>query len=241
MNPQIPFYLSVVIFLITAILICAIFYALNFAYSALNYTPHRKNRAFIIVSALLLCWLIVSSAITFSGTLIDFNAAPPRMLLILIPAVLAIVYISSSTRVNAMLDVIPPEWLVYVQSFRVLMELLLWLMFAAGVIPIQMTFEGLNYDILAGLSAPLVAYYALSTEKWPQIAALLWNFAGFLLVVNISIISIVSAPGPLRQFTNEPANTMVAYFPFVWIPAFIVPFAILMHVLSIKQIIRGRN
>jgi hypothetical protein len=31
---------------------------------------------------------------------------------------------------------------------------------------------------------------------------------------------------------------MAAYFPFVWIAAFIVPFAFLMHVLSIKQIMR---
>lgn len=241
MNPQIPVYSSVLLFLITGILLCAVFYALSFAYSALGYSRARKTRAYIIVSILLLGWLIISSAISFSGSLLDFYSTPPRMLLIFIPAVLAIIYISSSERVNAILDVIPAEWLVYIQTFRVLMEVLLWLMFAAGVIPLQMTFEGLNYDIFTGLSAPLIAYYALTTEKWPQIVALLWNFSGFLLVVNITIISILSAPGPLRQFSIEPPNTMIAYFPFVWIPAFVVPFAILMHVLSIKQLLRSRE
>ncbi len=241
MNPLIPFYITAILGVIAVILIYAVFYALNFGYTKLGYSPAKKKRSIMIAAFLLFGWLIISAGISFSGTLLDFTVTPPRMLLILIPAVLAIIYISSSSRVNSLLDVIPPEWLVYIQSFRILMEFLLWIMFAAGVIPVQMTFEGLNYDILAGLSAPLIAYYALSSGKWPQIVALLWNFAGFLLVLNITIISILSVPGPLRQFMYEPANTMVAYFPFVWIPAFIVPFAILMHVLSIKQLIRGRN
>lgn len=241
MNPLIPFYITAILGVIAVILIYAVFYALNFGYTKLGYSPAKKKHAIMTAAFLLFGWLIISAGISFSGTLLDFTVTPPRMLLILIPAVLAIIYISSSSRVNSLLDVIPPEWLVYIQSFRILMEFLLWIMFAAGVIPVQMTFEGLNYDILAGLSAPLIAYYALSSNKWPQIVALLWNFAGFLLVLNITIISILSVPGPLRQFTNEPANTMVAYFPFVWIPAFIVPFAVLMHVLSIKQLIRGRN
>lgn len=101
-----------------------------------------------------------------------------------------------------------------------------------------MTFEGLNYDILTGLSAPLVAYYALSQNKWPRITAVLWNLAGLLLVTNIFLVAFLSTPGPLRQFFNEPPNTLVAYFPYVWLPAFIVPFAYLMHILSIKQIVK---
>ncbi|HWA06781.1 MAG TPA: hypothetical protein VG961_09550, partial [Ignavibacteria bacterium] len=133
---------------------------------------------------------------------------------------------------------IPSSWLVYIQSFRVLMELVLWLLFIKNIIPVQMTFEGINYDILIGTSAPLVGYYALSRNKWPRVTALLWNFAGLLLVTNIFIVAFLSAPTPLRQFFNEPSNTIVAYFPFVWIPAFIVPFAYFMHILSIKQIIK---
>ena len=104
-----------------------------------------------------------------------------------------------------------------------------------------MTFEGINYDILIGLSAALVGYYVLSVEKLPRIIALLWNYAGLLLVTNIFLIAFLSTPSPMRQFFNEPANTLVAYFPFVWIPACIVPFAYLMHVLSIKQLLQGNK
>jgi hypothetical protein len=34
---------------------------------------------------------------------------------------------------------------------------------------------------------------------------------------------------------NEPANTVIAYFPFVWLPGFVVPVAYTLHLLSIKK------
>lgn len=241
MNPQVPFYVTALLILIVFILVSAIFYALNFGLNKLDLTARKKQKAIVISAILLGGWLFISALLAFGGTLLDFTSTPPKMLLILIPSILAVIYISSSTSVNRLLTVIPSCWLVYIQSFRVLMEVFLWLMFLNGIIPEQMTFEGINYDVLTGLSAPLVAYFALRENKWPRVVAVLWNFAGLLLVANITIISILSLPGPMRQFFNEPANTMVAYFPFVWVPAFIVPFAFLMHILSIKQIIRFRN
>jgi hypothetical protein len=241
MNPNIPFYITGMLFVIVIILIVFTFYTLNYALKKLEY-PDKKRKITLLVSALLLgTWLIFTTVVSLQGMLQNFSTTPPRVMIILIPAVLGIIYISSSSRVNAYLSVIPYSWLLYIQSFRILMEVLLWLMFLNNLIPVQMSFEGLNYDILAGLSAPIIGYYALSVHKWPRISALLWNFAGFLLVTNITLISILSSPVPFRQFMNEPANTIVSFFPFVWIPAFIVPFAFLMHVLSIKQIIRNYN
>lgn len=241
MNPNIPFYITGMLLVIMIIIIIFTFYALNYALKKLEY-PDTKRKITLLVSALLLVtWLIFTTMISLEGMLQNFSTTPPRVIIILIPAVLGIIYISSSSRVNAYLSVIPSSWLLYIQSFRILMEVLLWLMILNNLIPVQMSFEGLNYDILAGLSAPIIGYYALAVQKWPRISALLWNFAGFLLVTNITLISILSTPVPFRQFMNEPANTIVSFFPFVWIPAFIVPFAFLMHVLSIKQIIRNYN
>jgi hypothetical protein len=241
MNPNIPFYISGLIFVIVALLLYAVYHALNYAYVKLEFTHGKKTRAITLTFIFLIGWLIFSAVISFSGMLLDFGATPPKIFVIVLPAVLMVIYISISTRVNKLLTVIPAGWLVYIQSYRILVELALWLLFMKNIIPVQMTFEGLNYDILIGLSAPLIGYYALSADKWPRIVALLWNFAGLLMVTNIFIIALLSTPSPLRQFFNEPPNTMVAYFPFVWIPAFIVPFAYLMHVLSIKQIIRNYN
>ena len=99
-----------------------------------------------------------------------------------------------------------------------------------------MTFAGGNYDILIGLSAPVVAYYCFNKKSWSPRVALLWNFAGLLLLANIVAIAILSTPYPFRHFMNEPANTIVFYFPFVWLPSVLVPFALLLHLLSIKRL-----
>ena len=63
---------------------------------------------------------------------------------------------------------------------------------------------------------------------------------GLMLLINIVLISVVSAPVPFRMFMNEPANTIVATFPAVWLPALLVPLAYFLHILSIKQLIRKR-
>ncbi|NOS85128.1 MAG: hypothetical protein HOP31_08295 [Ignavibacteria bacterium] len=238
MNPNVPFYIDAVLFIVVIIIVLFIFYSLKHALHSMDAPASKKKKYYIVTAVIIAGWLITSALIAFNGTLMDFTSTPPKLMLIVLPPVLAISYLSSSTRVNALIQEIPSSWLVYIQSFRILVEVFLWMLFARNIIPVQMTFEGLNYDVLTGLSSPLVAYYALSQNKWPRIVAVLWNFAGLLLVTNIFLIAFLSTPGPMRQFFNEPSNTIVAYFPFVWLPAFIVPFAYLMHILSIKQIIK---
>lgn len=238
MNPSIPLYSDILILIITGILIWFIFFSLNFALNEIKAIQITFKKYFIITAIIISGWLLLTAIIAFDGTLLDFTSTPPKIILLIIPPVLAISYLSSSARVNKLIEVIPVSWFVYIQSFRVLIELLLWLLYISNIIPVQMTFKGLNFDILTGLSAPLIGYYCLSVNKWPRVTAVLWNFAGLILVTNIFIVSVLSTPTPMRQFFNEPANTMIAYFPNVWIAAFIVPFAFFMHILSIKQIVK---
>ena len=238
MNPYVPFYTDALLFLVILIIIAFVFYSLKFALHSMNATAIKIKKYFIVTAVIIIGWLITSAMIAFNGTLLDFTSTPPKLMLVVLPPVLAISYLSSSTRVNSIIQEIPSSWLVYIQSFRILVEIFLWMLFARNIIPVQMTFEGLNYDILIGFSAPLIAYFSLSQNKWPRIVAVLWNFAGLLLVTNIFMVAFLSTPGPMRQFLNEPPNTLVAYFPYVWLPAFIVPFAYLMHILSLKQILK---
>jgi len=240
MNPQVPFYLTLILFLIAAILLYFILYTVNFGLQKLGYAlPKRRNIILVIASALSI-WLISTAILAYSGYFLDFQSTPPKILVILIPAALAVTYTSNSEWVIKLIEVIPKSWLIYIQSFRILMEIFLFLMLLKNIIPIQMTFEGKNFDILIGISAAPIAYYC-SIKKFPKIIALLWNIAGILLVTNVFLIAILSSPGPLRKFFTEPPNTIIAYFPFIWIPAIIVPFAYLAHILSIKQILRSKD
>ncbi len=111
------------------------------------------------------------------------------------------------------------------------------MIFMADVIPVQMTFEGRNFDILVGLTAPIIVYL-MARKKVSDKVVIVWNVLGLLLVLNIVVVAILSAPLPFRQFMNEPSNTVVAYFPFVWLPSFVVPVAYYMHFLSMRQILK---
>jgi len=66
---------------------------------------------------------------------------------------------------------------------------------------------------------------------------LLWNIVGLLVLANIVVVAVLSTPYPFRYFMNEPGNTIVFNFPFVWLPSFVVPFALLLHLISIRRLI----
>jgi hypothetical protein len=164
---------------------------------------------------------------------------PPHLLLVVLPPLVFILFILNAKPFNDLTEQFNVFWLVYAQSFRILMEFILWLLYRNHIIPVQMTFEGRNFDVLVGLSAPFVAYFCFVKKTWSPKVALYWNFAGLLFLANIVGVAILSTPYPFRAFTNEPANTVVFGFPFVWLPAFVVPFALLLHLISIRRLWKG--
>jgi hypothetical protein len=122
----------------------------------------------------------------------------------------------------------------------VFVEILLWALFTQNLLPEQMTFEGRNFDILVGLTAPLIAWL-YQHQKISKTIVIIWNLAGIALLLNIVIIAILSMPTPFRVFMNEPANTIVTKFPSVWLPALLVPLAYWLHALSLKQLFQSHS
>jgi hypothetical protein len=176
------------------------------------------------------CWLVVLAGLARSGFLAQFDALPPHLLVALAPAIVAVVLLAAKVKA------LPVVWLVGFQSFRVLMELILWQLYREGRIPVQMTFEGRNFDILAGLSAPVLAW-GVARRGWSGRVLEVWNAVSMILLLNIVLVALLSVPGPLRQFHNAPANTIIAAWPFVWLPGFVVPCALFGH-LHLARILR---
>ena len=61
------------------------------------------------------------------------------------------------------------------------------------------------------------------------------------LLLNIVFIAIFSAPFSFQKFAFEQPNIAVLFFPFSWLPAFIVPVVLFCHLASIRQLIKHRN
>jgi len=103
------------------------------------------------------------------------------------------------------------------------------------MIPQLMTFEGINYDILIGITAPIIGFLYLK-NKISKNFLMCWNIIGLILVLFIMIIGILSAELPFQQFGFEQPNRGLQYFPFILLPALIVPLMIYAHITDIIKL-----
>ena len=228
------------IFIVFALII-SILYGLRHALEEIQTGESSKKKLLAYTLIGITCWLSILTALAFLGFFQNFETLPPRFVIAILPPVILTFILLASKSFYKILLHIPPNWLVYVQSFRIPMEIFLWLGFIAGFVPPQMTFEWLNFDIIVGITALMGGFTFFGRGRYRRFEAIIWNIFGIVLLANIVLIAFLSAPFPFRVFMNEPANTMVAHFPFIWIPGFIVPFALAMHLFSLKQLILNKE
>lgn len=240
MASHVPLDISALFFLIVVFLDGWIIAAVARATLNLGRTPEEGRAQFSRIHNALLGWLVLTAGLAIMGFLLDFDGLPPRFLVVLLPALAGVAWVARSSFGGMLIAGLSPAWFIMPQVFRLPLEFALWRLHAEGIIPVQMTFEGQNFDILTGLTAPLVAWLCFSRRVLPAWVAVAWNLLGLALVFNIMAVSILSTPTPLRQFMNDPANTIIAYWPFVWLPAFVVPMALALHALSLRQLL-GRK
>jgi hypothetical protein len=59
--------------------------------------------------------------------------------------------------------------------------------YVEGVMPVQMSYSGLNYDILTGITAGVLGFW-LYRGRVPRWIVASWNLFGFALLVNVVIL-----------------------------------------------------
>lgn len=184
---------------------------------------------------LLIVWIILLGILSTRGFFSDFSRLPPRLTFaLLIPLPVVLLFIRSKAGKQLLLH-IQPQWLIYLQSFRILVEIAIWLLVRNGSLPVQMSFEGSNFDILTGVFAIPVGYYCFVKKSWPPVIALIYNIAGLVLLMNIVAVTALSLPTPLRVFHNQPNSSLVTRFPFIYLPGVLVPLAYTLHIFSFWQ------
>ncbi|HUQ81845.1 MAG TPA: hypothetical protein VM076_11925 [Gemmatimonadaceae bacterium] len=198
---------------------------------AVKFSAPGSTRAVAVATIL---WLAATMALAAGGKL-SFISRPPTMMLAIAASIALAIAIGTSRLGLRIATGVPIAALVGAQAFRFPLELLLHRSYSEGLMPVQMSFEGLNYDILSGLSAIVVA---LVLVRRPRSLAIVraWNVVGTLLLANILTVALLSAPTPFRVFRNEPANVWIAQAPWVWLPAVFVLAAILGHILVFRRL-----
>jgi hypothetical protein len=100
-----------------------------------------------------------------------------------------------------------------------------------------MTFEGRNFDIMSGLTAPFVFYFVFIKKTLGTKVILIWNLVCLGLLINVVTNAILSAPFPFQKFSFDQLNIAILYFPFVWLPCCVVPLVLISHLAAIRTIL----
>lgn len=188
-----------------------------------------------VLTGVLVLWASLQSGLAYSGFYQDMQASLPRFALVLIPSVIVFAY-SFLPRPRAwMLRHRKTEISTFSHVVRLPVEIALFQLFLYQMVPELMTFEGRNFDIIAGITAPLIGFLYM-THKIGKKGLLTWNIFGFFLVSWILFNGILSAELPFQQFGFEQPNKAVTFFPFILLPAVIVPIVLWTHMTDIVKL-----
>jgi len=198
------------------------------------------RRPLILLLAATLLWVLLIEILALKGVWSDFSQLPPRMLIVFVIPLLTTIYLLNSKTFTRVLQAVPVPLFFYLQSFRILVELLLWYSYRHQLVPVQITLEGSNYDLITGITAPVMGWLM---QRYPRMVVLgvCWNLAGLALLANVVITAFLSLPTPFRHFMNEPSTAILVRFPFVILPGLLVPLAYTLHCFSLKQLIGNRQ
>lgn len=188
-----------------------------------------RRRRVVLLGAAVLAWLLVTALIAASGVLRWFDATPAPFAVLVLAVVVIGIAVPCSPLGARLVRGLPLWALVGFQVFRFPLELVMHRASVEGVMPVQMSYSGQNYDILTGISAGALGVW-LTRGRVPRWVVASWNVLGFALLVNIVTVAILSTP-VFRWFGNDRVNIFVTYPPFVWLPAILVMAALMGHIL----------
>lgn len=223
---NLPFYINVV-FGLTTILTVLIFV--------------KASNNSIATLVILLAWLGGQAALGLSGFYTLTKGFPPRFILLGLPALVCILVLFATAKGRKYIDSLNIRGLTILHIVRIPVEIVLYWLFLYKAVPKIMTFEGRNFDILAGLTVPLVFYLAFIKKRVGRGLLLAWNFICICLLLNIVVLAILSAPFPFQQLAFDQPNIAVLYFPFVWLPCCVVPLVLFSHLASIRHLFKRKE
>lgn len=222
---------------VSGVFIATVAATFGFLYYCIKLAQKQKSENHAIVACtFLMVWLFVIAVLALNDFFLAFEALPPRLVFVLLPPLIAIITLFSIKRSRDYLMRIPITTLTYLHIVRVPVEIVLWWLAGSQLLPYLLTFEGINYDILSGVTAPFVAIFMVGLRSKSRIGAILWNLITLGLLVHIVGHAVLSAPFPFQQFAFDQPNMAVFYFPFIWLPGFVVPAVLFSHLVSLMKL-----
>jgi hypothetical protein len=220
-----PQYVSI-IFIITT------FLAVGFVFRAIRQTVFDTTAAKVVIF-LLNFWIFFQGIFALGRFYENTQSVPPRLLVFgVLPALLFIVSLFVFAR-KTFVEQLPLKILTLLSIIRIPVEIVLHWLYQNNTVPQAMTYEGWNFDILSGITAPFVFWLAFRNGKTNRPLLIVWNLVALALLINIVTIAIYYMDTPFHHVPLEQQNRAVLYFPFIWLPTIVVPIVLFAHLASL--------
>lgn len=231
MIENLPFFVPA-IFILTTFLTVGIFL---YAVKRGSFTSKTTK----VLSFLIPFWLFFQSVLSITGFYAAPDSMPPRLpVFAVLPAIITIILLFIFSRKD-LIERLPLKTLTILHVIRIPVELILLWLFQYGLVPQLMTFEGRNFDMLSGISAPFIAWLAFRKGRLNRPLLIGWNVFALLLLINIVVNAFLSFPSPFQQLAFDQPNRAIAYFPYIWLPSVIVPIVLFSHLTALWQLLKS--
>lgn len=203
--------------------------------TVLGFYAASKSKTFLIFS---ICWILIQSILGFYGFYRNINMVPPRIMLFgLLPILLIFASTFLSIRGKNFVDSIDLKLITYCHTIRLPVEIILTLLYHKGLMSVLVTFEGTNFDVLSGISAPIIAFFVFRKKTVHHRILLLWNFICLMLLLNVIVTALLSTTSPMQLLSLAQPNVAILTFPFNLLPSFIAPLMLYLHLIAIRKIL----
>ena len=201
-------------------------------------TPGQRRTTWLAVMIPDTLWFAVAWSAAINGVLRPGASPLPLLpMAIFLPVIIGAPLLLLSKRVGQVLDSMPASWLVALQLYRVFgsWALAAWL---RGALPGLFAVPSGIGDMLTGLFAVPAAIAVATSTAQGRRAAIAWNILGLADFAVAITLGLITSPGRFQLIVPDVSSIGAGGYPGVLTPAFVVPSSILLHALSLRQLIR---
>jgi hypothetical protein len=201
-------------------------------------TPGQRRTTWLAVIIPYTLWMAVAWSGAINGVFrTGVSALPALPLAIFLPVIIGAPLLLLSKRMGQVLDAMPASWLVALQLYRVFGS---WALVAGlrGALPSVFGVPAGIGDVLTGLFAVPAAIAVATGTAQGRRAAIAWNILGLADFAVAITLGFITSPGRFQLIVPDVPSIGAGAYPGVLTPAFVVPSSILLHALSLRQLIR---
>jgi hypothetical protein len=184
-----------------------------------------------------IAWFVAVFAAAIAGVFHTPSDVPPVPigLAVAIPPAIAIWRAVSSKRFRTWARSLDLRFLTLLQTWRV-GGLAFLALAATQALPDGFAVPAGLGDVAVGVTAPLVALYVIGRGRTWRRIYLAWTTFGILDLINAVALGVLFSNSPIGLLATDPTTDLMADVPMILIPAFGVPFTLVLHLITLINI-----